>query len=213
VVGDVSAAIRILVVDDHPTVIDSIGRLLAAEVDMEVVGAARSGAAAEQAIDALDPDVVVCDIQMGGDADGLRLLERRGRSKRPAFLMLSAYDYPTLYRAAFERGAQGYVLKTSELSEVVAAARTVATGGTAFTSALMRHIRTAPTRPSNREIEVLELVASGAGNDEIARGLTLSLKTVESHIRRMFDRYGVMNRTELAIPAVREGWITVGTGE
>lgn len=117
-------------------------------------------------------------------------------------------SYPTLFRAAYERGARGYVLKTAELSEIVAAVRTVALGEMAFSAAALRHVRAALRRPSDREIEVLTLLVAGAANEEIAHQLYLSLKTVESHFRRLFNRYGVMNRTELAVLAVREGWVT-----
>ena len=72
----------------------------------------------------------------------------------------------------------------------------------------MRIIRQAHRRPSDREVEVLELVAAGASNEDIAERLFLSLKTIESHLRRMFDRYGVMNRTELAVLALKEGWVS-----
>ncbi len=202
--------IRVLAVDDHPLVLDSIARALAADPAIEVVGAARSEVDAAAAIGSLDPDVAVCDIQMGGEAAGLRLLDRFGRLGRPRFLMLSAFDYPTLLRACFERGAAGYMLKTAELTELAPTVRTVASGGTAFSTAARRAIRSAPRRPSAREVEVLELVASGATNEEIAARLFLSLKTVESHLRRLFDRYGVMNRTELAVLALREGWIPPG---
>lgn len=206
----VTAPIRVVIVDDHPSVLDGIGRAIGASEGLEVVGSARSAAAGAAAIERLDPDVVVCDIQMGGEAEGLRLLERFGRRDRPRFLMLSAFDYPTLYRTAHERGAAGYVLKTAELDAVVAAVHRVAGGGTAFPAAAARAIRGAPRRPSDREIEVLELVAAGLSNDEIAERLVLSLKTVESHLRRLFNRYGVMNRTELAVLALREGWVDPG---
>lgn len=121
--------------------------------------------------------------------------------------MLSAFDYPTLMRAAFERGAAGYVLKTAELREIVAAVRQVERGETAFSASALRTIRTALARPSERELEVLSLVMAGAGNEDIARALVLSQKTVESHLRRLFNRYGLMNRTELAVLALREGWV------
>ena len=81
---------------------------------------------------------VVCDIQMGGDAEGLRLLEEVGRAGTPRFLMLSAFEYPTLIRAAYERGACGYVIKTAELSEIVAAVRDVAAGESVFSTASLR---------------------------------------------------------------------------
>lgn len=211
---------RILIVDDHPTVVDSVARRLSDEPDMEVVDTARSlgeaaavlsrptaGVGATAGVDVVD--VVVCDIQMGADAEGLRLLERfaRGHAGPPWFLMLSGYDYPTLFRAAYERGARGYVLKTADLAEITAAVRAVASGGTAFSGAALHHVRSAMRRPSDREIDVLRLLIAGAGNEQIAQELVLSLKTVESHLRRLFNRYAVMNRTELAVLAVREGWV------
>jgi DNA-binding NarL/FixJ family response regulator len=211
---------RILIVDDHPSVIDSVARRLGDEPDMEVVDTARSLAEAEAVLAPKRTpgaatrtiDVVVCDVQMGAEAEGLRLLERfaRGTAGPPWFLMLSGYDYPTLFRAAYERGARGYVLKTAELAEIVAAVRTVADGGTAFSGAALTHVRSALRRPSDREIEVIRLLVAGAGNDHIAHELFLSLKTVESHLRRLFNRYGVMNRTELAVLAMREGWVAPG---
>ena len=200
--------IRILLVDDHPGMLDAGSRAIEAESDMTVVGQARDRAEAERLISATSIDVVVCDVQMGGDTDGLRILERFAGASGPAFLMLSAFDYPSLFRAAFERGAAGYVLKTSEMRDVVAAIRVVAGGGTAFSASSMRIIRQALRRPSEREVEVLELVAAGASNEDIAERLFLSLKTIESHLRRMFDRYGVMNRTELAVLALKEGWVS-----
>ena len=203
---------RILVVDDHPSVIDSVARRLSGELDMEVIDTARSLAEASSILerpDAAGVQVVVCDVQMGADAEGLRMLERfaRGKQGPPWFLMLSGYDYPTLFRAAYERGARGYVLKTAELAEIVGAVRTVAAGGTAFSGAALTHVRSALRRPSDRELEVIAQVVDGAGNEQIAQQLFLSLKTVESHLRRLFNRYGVMNRTELAVLAVREAWI------
>lgn len=177
---------------------------------MEVVDTARNLLEAASVLARLgtDLDVVVCDVQMGADAEGLRLLEQFASPGRPWFLMLSGYDYSTLFRAAYERGARGYVLKTSELSEVVAAVRTVAMGESAFSALALRHVRAGLRRPSDREMEVLTLLVAGAGNEQIARDLFLSLKTVESHLRRLFNRYGLMNRTELAVLAVREGWTT-----
>jgi DNA-binding NarL/FixJ family response regulator len=202
-------AFTVLVVDDHPAVLDSVTRLLSEQPDLEVVGQATGLDEATAAIDRLAPslDLVVCDIQMGGEADGLRLLERHGRSGRPRFLILSAFDYPTLMRAAFERGARGYLLKTTALPEIAHTVLRVARGEEVFSALALRTIGSALPRPSAREIEVLELLLAGARNEEIARGLVLSLKTVESHLRRLFNRYGLMNRTELAVLALREGWV------
>ncbi len=200
--------IRVFLVDDHPGMLDAGLRAIEAEPDMTVVGQAHHRAEAEREISATSPHVVVCDVQMGGDTDGLRILEQFAGPSGPGFLMLSAFDYPSLFRAAFERGAAGYVLKTSQMHDIVAAVRVVAGGGTAFSAASMRIIRQSLRRPSEREVEVLELVAAGASNEDIAERLFLSLKTIESHLRRMFDRYGVMNRTELAVLALKEGWVS-----
>jgi DNA-binding NarL/FixJ family response regulator len=201
------ATIRVLAVDDHPAILDAIDRAVTQTETMSLVGVARDRTSAEKLIVELNPDVIVCDVQLGGNVDGLRLLEQFGARPRPIFLMLSAYDYPSLFRASHERGAAGYLLKTTELQDVVAAIELVATGSTVFTSADMRRVQESPRRPSDREIQVLSLVAGGATNEEIGQSLSLSLKTVESHLRRLFDRYGAMNRTELAVLALREGWI------
>jgi DNA-binding NarL/FixJ family response regulator len=93
------------------------------------------------------------------------------------------------------------------VAEILEAVRTVAGGGTAFSASMLRAIRSAPRRPSDREIEVLALVCAGASNDEVGAQLGVTEKTVESHLRRLFDRYGVLSRTELAVLSLREGWV------
>lgn len=98
-------------------------------------------------------------------------------------------------------------MKTAEIGAILDAVRTVAAGGTVFSASALRAVRTAPRRPSDRELEVLHLICAGTSNDEAAMRLGLSEKTVESHLRRLFDRYGVLSRTELAVLAVREGWV------
>lgn len=204
--------IRVGLVDDHPAILDSLGRAIAASGDLELAWAARDVPSAQGLIAGGGADVVVCDVQLGHEAGGLRLLDLFGRRHHPAFLMLSAYDYSALFRTAFERGALGYLLKSAEVDEILAAVRTVAGGGTAFDAASMRIIQAAIRRPSERELEVIELVVAGSKNDEIAAQLHLSLKTIESHLRRLFDRYNVMNRTELAVVALREGWVASPPG-
>ena len=200
-------AIRVFAVDDHPVILEGIDRAVGKNPKMTLVGTARDRPSAEVLITKQNPDVVVCDVQLGGNMDGLRLLEQCGGRPRPIFLMLSAYDYPSLFRASYERGAAGYLLKTTELHDVVDAIELVAAGSTVFSRADMSRVQEAPNRPSDREIQVLNLVASGATNGDIAQVLTLSLKTVESHLNRLFDRYGAMNCTDLAVLALRQGWI------
>lgn len=202
-----SDPIRVLLVDDHPAILDAVARGVAGADDLELAGTARSLDAARAALAAdTRVDVVVSDVQLAGEAEGLRLLEAIG-TDGPAVLLLSSFDQAPLIRTAFERGAAGYLVKTSEVSEILDAIRTVAGGGTAFSAAMLRAIRSAPRRPSDRELEVLALLCGGASNDEIGSRLGVTEKTVESHLRRLFDRYGVLSRTELAVLALREGWV------
>ncbi len=199
--------IRVLLVDDHPAILDAVARAVAGGDGLELAGTARSLEEARVAL-AGDPrvDVVVSDVQLAGEAEGLRLLDTVG-ADGPAVLLLSSYDQPPLIRTAFERGAAGYLIKTSEVSDILDAIRTVAGGGTAFSAAMLRTIRSAPRRPSDRELEVVALLCGGASNDEIGVRLGVTEKTVESHLRRLFDRYGVLSRTELAVLALRQGWV------
>ncbi len=204
------AVVRVVLVDDHPAILDAVGRAVLGASDMELTGSARSLDEALRLLTgpgAIPCDVAVSDVQLAGEAEGLRLLEAIG-SDGPAVLLLSSFDQPPLIRTAFERGAAGYLRKTSEVVDILDAIRTVAAGGTAFSASMLRAIRSAPRRPSDREIEVLTLVCGGASNDEVGVRLGVTEKTVESHLRRMFDRYGVLSRTELAVLALREGWVT-----
>ena len=201
------AAVRVVLVDDHPAILDAVGGAVTGAPDLELAGTARSLGEALALLTGGDVcDVVVSDVQLAGEAEGLRLLEALG-SDGPAVLLLSSFDQPPLIRTAFERGAAGYLRKTSEVSDILEAIRTVAAGGTAFSASMLRAIRSAPRRPSDREIEVLTLVCGGASNDEVGAQLGVTEKTVESHLRRLFDRYGVLSRTELAVLALREGWV------
>jgi len=201
-------------VDDHPAIVASIGAAVEADTDMILVGTAgtfdEALALLEQSRQAID--VLVLDIQLAGGAEGLRLLTIIGDRARagettPNVVMVSGFDQPSLVRAVFERGGAGYVAKTAEVAEILDAIRVVAAGGTAFTAAAVRSVRSAPRRPSDREIEVMALVGAGATNSEAAGSLRLSEKTIESHLRRLFDRYHVFSRTELTVLAISEGWI------
>jgi len=202
-------------VDDHPVTIASIAAAVGADPGMVLAGTAGTF---DDALTLVAPsrtrpvDVLVLDIQLAGGAEGLRLLKLIGdrtehEGDPPAVLILSGFDQPSLVRAAFERGAAGYVVKTADVVEILDAIRVVAAGGTAFTAAAVKSVRAAPRRPSDREIEVLGLIGAGASNAEAAGSLHLSEKTIESHLRRLFDRYRVFSRTELTVLAISEGWI------
>lgn len=201
------AALRVGVVDDHPSIIAAVGGAIADADDLVLVGTARTLEAGIAL--AAGVDVLVCDVQLDGRAEGLELLDAVHRSPDPpAVLLLSGFEGPSVVRAAMERGAAGFLDKGVEVSVIVDAIRRIGAGGTVFTAARLQAARSAPRRPSDREIQVIDLVIAGATNAEAATRLGLSEKTIESHLRRLFDRYGVLSRTELAVLAMQEGWIT-----
>ncbi len=199
------AQIRVGVVDDHAVVRDGTAALLERERDIAVVGVAASLEDAAALLD-LAPDVLVLDIRLGQE-NGLELLRDVSARGGPAIVILTSFDYPQFVDAALRLGASGYVLKTDPFTKVVDAIRQVAAGGFVYT------VRPSPAghRPlSQRELEVVSLVVDGHSNDEIAARLGISVKTVESHLTRIFERVQVASRTELATRAIREGWLETG---
>jgi DNA-binding NarL/FixJ family response regulator len=201
--------IRLVVVDDHPAILAAIGAAVRDRDDIALVATASTAREAAEVVAAANPDVIVCDLWLDGQPDGLDVLARivAGGPKAPHVLVLSGFDQPSFLRAAFEGGAAGYVSKAAPVEEVVDAVLAIATGESRFPDVTLRALRDAPRRPSERELAAIRLLARGSSNDEIAVGLGISIKTVESHFRRLFGRYGVLSRTELAMLAVREGWL------
>ena len=197
--------IRLAIIEDHPAIAEGLTALLRGEADVMVVGTAGDADAAERLIAAQSPDIVLCDIRLSGTVDGLELLSRHPSG--PAFIMLSAYSYPSYYVAASEHGAKGFLSKMASIEQIVTAVRKVAAGGTAFPDDVRRAVRLALRPPTPREAQILALVAEGTANAEIAEALSLRVKTVESQLRRMFDRYDVTSRTALVRVAQRQGWI------
>ena len=194
--------IRVAIVDDHPVVREGTAALLATVPGLCIAGTAGS---LEDSIPLLDPvavDVLLLDIRLGSQS-GLTLLG--GKASLPAIVVLTAYDYPQYAAAALRLGASGFVLKTAPIAELVEAIRRVASGGLAFG---VRPIGLAPIFTA-REREVVALVVEGRSNDEIGAALGITSKTVEAHLRRLFDRLGLQSRTELATRALREGWLEV----
>jgi len=203
--------IRVAVVDDHPSILAAVSAAIGASEGLLLVGTGRS---LDEAIAlAHDVDVLVCDVQLDGQADGLRALEMlRALPDPPAVLLISGYGHPSVVRTAVERGAAGYLDKTAEMDAIVDAIRTVAGGGTVFQAADLAASRDAPRRPSDRELEVIAAVVGGRTNAETAAALGVSEKTIETHLHRLFDRYGVLSRTELAVFALEQRWVGEGQG-
>ena len=201
------APIRIAIVDDHPVLREGTAALLAAQPGFEVAGVASSLEEAEALVTSAPVDVVLLDIRLGSDS-GLRWLTPADPSQtRPAVIVLTSYDYPQYAEAALRLGASGFVLKTAPIAELLDAIRRAAAGGLAFGVRPGRGAAVA--RLSERELDVVRLVVDGRSNDEIATRLGIGPKTVESHLRRLFERFDLASRTELATRALREGWLEV----
>ena len=199
--------IRVALVDDHPLVREGTAALLAREPDLEVIAVAGSLEEFREQAAADEVDVVLLDIRLGHES-GLELLSHASSDAphRPAIVVVTAYDYPQYVDAALRLGASGFVLKTAPISELLDAIRRAATGGMVFG---VRPSLGGPRPLSVREAEVVRLVADGRSNDEIGARLGIGAKTVETHLRRIFERYGVASRTELATRALREGWLEI----
>jgi DNA-binding NarL/FixJ family response regulator len=200
--------IRVAIVDDHPIVRDGIAALLSAQSELEVVGTAGSLEEARGLLGRAEIDVLLLDIRLGTDS-GLKLLSAGVATGAgvalPAVVVLSAYDYPQYAEAALELGAAGFVVKTAPIAELTEAIRRAAAGGLAFGV----RPRSDLPRLSPREREVVALVVEGRSNDEVGAELGIGLTTVETHLRRIFERFGLRSRTELVARALREGWLEV----
>jgi DNA-binding NarL/FixJ family response regulator len=211
------ALIRVAIVDDHPIVRDGTAALLAAQPGIELVGTAGTVDDARQLLATTDVDVLLLDIRLGTDS-GLRLLSadsdgagagdgRDGRA-RPAIVVLSAYDYPQYAEAALRLGAAGFVVKTAPLAELLDAIQRAAAGGMTFGV----RPRAGTPRLSARELEVVRQVVEGHSNDEVGATLGIGARTVETHLRRIFERFDIASRTELVARALREGWLDIPSG-
>ncbi len=198
--------IRVAIVDDHPVVRAGTAAIIESAEDMSLAGTAADLDEAAPLFDAAKVDVLLLDLRLGTDF-GLRALEK-GDSGLPAIVVVTSYDYPQYVDAALRLGATGYVLKTAPIAELLDAVRRAAAGKLAF------GIRPGASGPplTERERQVVRLVSDGLSNDEVATRLAISPKTVESHLRRLFERHGLASRTELATRALRDGWLDLPTG-
>ena len=203
--------IRVAIVDDHPVLREGTAALLAAQPGLEMAGVAGTVEEATALVESTEVDVLLLDIRLGTDS-GLRWLTPAAESPRPrpAVIVLTSYDYLQYAEAALRLGASGFVLKTAPIAELLDAIRRAAAGGLAF--AVRPAAAASLVRLSERELDVVRLVVDGRSNDEIAGRLGIGAKTVESHLRRLFERLDIASRTELATRALREGWLDVPPG-
>jgi two-component system response regulator NreC len=209
--------IRVVLIDDHAVVRSGLRLLLDAQPDIEVVG---EGGNAQDAIfraRALRPDVILLDVVLPGESGIEALPKLRKESPETKVLVLSMQDDPTYVREAFAAGASGYVLKEAADEEVVAAVREIAGGGSYVHPALGARMVAAEAAEraaaqadplSEREREVLRLLALGHTNQEIAGNLYISVRTAESHRAHIMQKLRLTTRAELVRYALSNGLLT-----
>lgn len=204
------APIRLLIVDDHPVVRDGLRGMFSGDPDFEVAGEASDGAEAVALAGRLRPDVILMDLHMPG-ADGvsaIRELVKRGSPAR--ILVLTTYDQDIYVLPAIEAGATGYLLKDAPREDLIRAVRAVAEGKTVLSPSvagrLVSQVRS-PQRDvlSQREMEILRLVAGGSTNREIAQSLFISEATVKTHLLRIYEKLGVTDRAAAVGAAYQRG--------
>ena len=214
------AKIRVLVVDDHALLREGIRALLALHDDIEIVGEATDGREAINMVHQLSPDVVLMDIAMPL-MDGLEATRRiRKENPRAKVLILTQHDNREYMLSSVKAGADGCVPKRAVASELVSAIRVVHQGDSYLYPSVARmligdylqHVeQDSYERLTNREREVLKLVAEGCTSQEIADLLCVSVKTVLSHRTNIMGKLDIHNRTELVKYAIRKGLISVDT--
>lgn len=210
---------RVLLVDDHVVVRQGLKALFADEADIEVIGEASNGREALEFLENREPDVVLMDISMPG-LNGIEAT-RQIQQRHPAVkvVVLSMHANEEYVFQVLQAGASGYVLKQSDSLEVVSAIRAAVAGGSFLSPPISRtviedYLRRAQARGrgsdaeqlTSREREVLQLLAEGKSNRDIADELSISIKTVETHRANMMTKLGLSSKTELVKYALRKGW-------
>lgn len=211
--------LRIVLADDHAVIREGLRALINAQPDMEVIGEAGDGRIAWQKAGQLKPDVVVMDFTMP-DMNGAQATERLKRDHPEIkILALTAHENRGFLQQLLQAGASGYLLKRAASEELIRAIRTVVTGATYLDSEMAGKVvdgyvnkqaiedYTRRSRLSDREEEVLRLIAWGHGNKEIAAQLKISIKTVEAHKAKVMEKLELKSRVDIVRYALHRGWL------
>ena len=201
--------IRVLVADDHPVVRAGLAAVIAEEVDLELVAQAENGERGVALFREHRPDVVLMDLRMP-IMDGVQAI-RAITAEFPAarILALTTYEGDADIRRALEAGARGYLLKDMLLTEVITAIRAVRRGDRVIPTAVAARLAEFPERSdlTERELEVLQLVARGLSNKQVARAIGRAEETVKIHLKNMFAKLDVADRTEAVTVGLARGLI------
>jgi len=214
---DLATPIRLLIVDDHPVVRDGLRGMFAGEDGFEVVAEATNGADAISKARAHEPDVVLMDLRMP-EMDGVSAIRQMTKLGIPArVLVLTTFDTDSDVLPAIEAGATGYLLKDAPRDELLRAVRSAAAGEAVLSPSVAARLLDQVRQPvketvSQRELEVLQLVASGATNREVAERLFVSEATVKTHLLHIYAKLGVNDRAAAVGAAFEKGLLTPGEG-
>jgi DNA-binding NarL/FixJ family response regulator len=203
--------IRVLLVDDHPAILEGVTLALDSAPGIRVVSSAVDGATARARARATEPDVVVMDYSLP-DTDGISLA-RELKSVLPSVrvLLLTATEDRAVAESALRGGCDGFLAKTATPSEIIDAVRRLDAGEALFDVALLVRAvrgeppRSSPTDLSARELDVLRLLAKGSPTEQVANDLFVSVNTVRSHVRRILEKLGAHSKLEAVAIAVRDG--------
>jgi DNA-binding NarL/FixJ family response regulator len=214
--------IRILIADDHPLLREALCQVFSNQKDMEIVGQAGNGEEAIDLASELKPDILVMDIMMP-KFDGLEASRQIKKiTPNTAILILTAYDDDNYVLGLLNAGATGYLMKSAKGQDLVEAVRAIRSGESVLHPKIIEKLlKQAMAKPaealepkikdllSDREMEMLKLLATGMSNKEIAEKLYLSLRTVKAHMSNIFTKMNVASRSEALVEALKKGLLTL----
>jgi DNA-binding NarL/FixJ family response regulator len=211
--------IRILIADDHPVVREGLSAMLSRQADIDVVGEAENGLQAVDKTARLRPDIVLMDLRMP-ELDGIEAMRRiRSLNPKVQFIVLTTYDNDEYIFRGIEAGARAYLLKGAPREELFKAIRAVSRGESLIEPAVAGKVldrlaelsrsTPAPESLSEREVEVLSLMARGTSNKLIAANLCIGESTVKTHVQSIFQKMSVNDRTEAVTQALKKGIISL----
>ena len=213
------STIRVMIVDDHTVVRDGVATMLGRQDDISVVGEAANGREAVDIAKSLNPDVILMDLRMP-EMDGVEAMRHiREDNQEVKFIVLTTFDTDEYIFHAIEVGAKGFLLKDASREELFEAVRAVHRGESLVQPGVAARLldrfaelsRPTPAEPllSARELEVVQLMSTGAANKEIAASLSISESTVKTHVANIFQKLDVNDRTGAVTTAVQKGIITL----